>query len=51
MPISLKELGIDPTDAQIDEMAEKCVATGDGHVGFFQTLYNQDIVKIYNMAN
>lgn len=50
MPISLKELGIEPTDAQIDEMAEKCVATGDGHVGFFKTLYKEDIIKIYNMS-
>lgn len=50
MPTSMTELGINPTDAQIEEMAEKCVATGNGHVGFFQTLYKEDVIKIYNMA-
>lgn len=50
MPTSLSELNINPTDAQIDEMAEKCVATGNGHVGFFQTLYKEDVIKIFNMA-
>ena len=50
MPTSMKELGIAPTDAQIEEMAEKCVATGNGHVGFFKTLYKEDVVKIYTMA-
>jgi alcohol dehydrogenase YqhD (iron-dependent ADH family) len=50
MPTNLKELGVDPTDVQIEEMAEKCVATGGGHVGFFQTLYKDDVVKIFEMA-
>jgi hypothetical protein len=50
MPTSLKELGVTPTDAQIEEMAEKCVATGNGHVGFFQTLNKEDVIKIYEMA-
>ena len=50
MPTSLRELGVTPTDAQIEEMAEKCVATGGGHVGFFQTLYKEDVIKIFEMA-
>ena len=50
MPVTMSELGIHPTDAQIDEMAEKCVATGNGHVGFFKTLYKEDVIKIFNMA-
>lgn len=50
MPTNMKELGIEPTEEQIDEMAEKCVATGGGHVGFFQTLYKEDVIKIYQMA-
>lgn len=50
MPTSLSQLGITPTDAQIDEMAEKCVATGGGHVGFFQTLYKEDVAKILHMS-
>lgn len=50
MPTSMTELGINPTDAQIEEMAEKCAAAGNGHVGFFKTLYKEDIIKIYTMA-
>lgn len=50
MPTNLRELGVEPTDEQIDEMAEKCVATGGGHVGFFQTLYKDDVVQIYKNA-
>lgn len=50
MPTSMSELGINPTDAQIEEMAEKCVATGNASVGFFQKLYKEDIIKILNMA-
>ncbi len=50
MPINLRELGISPTDAQIEEMAEKCVATGNGHVGFFKTLYKEDVINIFEMA-
>ena len=50
MPTNLRELGVVPTNAQVEEMAEKCVATGGGHVGFFQTLYKEDVVKIFEMA-
>lgn len=50
MPINLHELGIDPTDDQIKEMAEKCVATGGGTVGFFQPLNKDDIINIYKMS-
>lgn len=50
MPTSMTELGINPTDAQIEEMAEKCVAAGNGHVGFFQPLYKKDVINIFNMA-
>ncbi len=50
MPTSMKELGISPTEVQINEMADKCVATGGGHVGFFQTLYKDDVMNIYRMS-
>lgn len=50
MPVSMSELGIRPTDEQIEDMAEKCIAGGGGHVGFFKTLYKEDILKIYQMA-
>ena len=50
MPTSLTELGIQPTDEQIEEMAEKCVFGRNGHVGFFQPLTKEDIAAILKMA-
>lgn len=50
MPTTLTELGIHPTDTQIEEMAEKCVFGRNGHVGFFQPLTKGDIVAILKMA-
>ena len=50
MPTTLTELGIHPTDAQIEEMAEKCVFGRKGHIGFFQPLTKEDIVAILQMA-
>ena len=50
MPTTLTELGIHPTDAQIEEMAEKCVFGRNGHVGFFQPLTKKDIAAILKMA-
>ena len=50
MPTSLTELGVHPTDAQIEEMAEKCVFGRNGHVGFFQPLTKEDIAAILKMA-
>jgi len=50
MPASLTELGIHPTDAQIEEMAEKCVYGRNGHVGFFQELNKEDIASILHAA-
>lgn len=50
MPTSLTELGVHPTDAQIEEMAKKCVFGRNGHIGFFQPLTKEDIVAILQMA-
>ncbi|RDY27130.1 iron-containing alcohol dehydrogenase [Lachnotalea glycerini] len=50
MPTSLSALGIHPTLEQVDEMAAKCVATGNGHVGFFKPLYKEDVIAILNLA-
>ena len=44
MPTTLTELGIYPTDAQIEEMAEKCVFGRNGHIGFFQPLTQKKIL-------
>jgi alcohol dehydrogenase YqhD (iron-dependent ADH family) len=50
MPTSMAALGIHPTDAQIEEMAEKCVAAGGGQVGFFKPLSKEDVIRIFNMS-
>ena len=50
MPTNLNELGVFPTDDEIDEMAEKCMQVGGGSIGFFKTLYKEDVIKIFNMA-
>ena len=50
MPTSLTELGVHPTDAQIEEMAKKCVFGRNEHIGFFQPLTKEDIVAILQMA-
>lgn len=50
MPTNMRELGINPTDAQIEALADECIAVGGGSIGFFQTLLKEDIIKIYEMA-
>ncbi|MBQ8665217.1 MAG: iron-containing alcohol dehydrogenase [Mailhella sp.] len=50
MPVSLSELGIAPSDAQIREMAEKCIAGLGGPVGKVVRLTVDDVEEIYRMA-
>jgi alcohol dehydrogenase YqhD (iron-dependent ADH family) len=50
MPISLKELGIVPTDEQIEQMAESCEQATGGANGCIVPLKKDDMVKIYHMA-
>ena len=50
MPISIKELGIDLTENQAEEMAEKCTFFGKRTVGTVKQLDKEDIFKIYWMA-
>ena len=54
MPVNMKELGIDPTDAQIDELADKCwKACTDGNktsLGSIRPLLRDDMKAIYEMA-
>lgn len=50
MPISIKELlGFDVSDAQIDEMSEKCAFHGRT-IGAFKVLDKCDMNKVYHMA-
>lgn len=50
MPITLKELGVDPTDEEIEELAEKATFFGKRTIGSFQILDKEDIVAIYTAA-
>ncbi|MBR3400714.1 MAG: iron-containing alcohol dehydrogenase [Parasporobacterium sp.] len=50
MPINMSELGIHPTEAQIEEMAERCVKATGGSQGSAKVLYKEDMINIYRMA-
>jgi len=49
MPTTISELGIDVSDAQIEEMATKC-ATANPILGAFKKLDKNDMIKIYHNA-
>ena len=51
MPTNLRELGIHPTAAQMREMAQRCVAACGARTGSAKHLTEDDMVKIYEMAN
>ena len=50
MPINLKELGLDPSDEEIEELAEKATFFGKRTLGAFQILDKEDIQAIYTAA-
>ena len=50
MPTNMKELGITPTDAQIKEMAKRCMAACGGHTGSARKLSEDDMIRIYENA-
>lgn len=50
MPINMKELGIEPTDAQIREMAVSCADACGGSKGSAMLLKVDDMEAIYQMA-
>jgi len=50
MPTNLKELGVTPTDAQIDEMSHKCDIATHGCTGVVKPLKEKDVTAIYRMA-
>ena len=50
MPTSIKELGVEPTKAQIDEMAEKCTFFGKRTLGSIMVLGEKEIREIYTLA-
>ena len=50
MPTSLAELGVNPTEEQIQELAKKCSFMGKRTVGTFKVLQIADMEAIYRMA-
>ena len=50
MPVNMSELGIHPTEAQIEEMAERCVKATGGCQGSAKVLDKEDMINIYRMA-
>jgi len=50
MPTSIRELGIEPTEEEMREMAEKCIAGLHGPAGKVMKLSADDIVEIFKMA-
>ena len=50
MPTNYAELGIDPTDAQLEEMADRCEKAAGEFIGSAKKLYRADMLEIYRMA-
>ena len=50
MPTNLKELGVNPSDEDIEEMAYKCSFFGQRKIGQFVQLDQQDMIAIFKMA-
>lgn len=46
MPTTLKELGLEPTEADLKEMAEKCDYRSDGTIGIVKKLTVSDVFAI-----
>lgn len=50
MPVNLEELGVRPTDEQIEEMAERCLAACGSRTGSAKKLTREDMIRIYQNA-
>ena len=50
MPTNLRELGVEPTEAQIDELAYKCTFERRRTIGLVKKLGEEEIKAIYRMA-
>lgn len=50
MPANMGELGIEPSDDQIKEMAKRCIAACGTHTGSAKKLAEEDIICIYKNA-
>lgn len=50
MPISMKELGVEPTDEQMKEMAHRCYVASEGPAGSAMVLDENDVYEILKSA-
>lgn len=50
MPVTMKELGINPTEEEIVKMAASCAKAVGGRKGSARVLEEHDMAKIYRMA-
>ncbi len=50
MPTTMRELGIEPAEEQIDQMAQKCSIAAKGAAGKIRPLKKEDLANIYRMA-
>lgn len=50
MPVNMRELGVEPTEDEIREMAEKATNQGSRTIGAFKKLGVEDLIKIYTAA-
>ena len=50
MPVSISDMGIQLTDEQIEEMAEKCSRGSARTIGSFKKLNKSDMIEIYKLA-
>ena len=50
MPTSLTELGLQPTDEELELMAHKCSIASGGKKGSAKVLVEEDMLEIYKMA-
>ena len=50
MPINLQELGIYPSNSQIQIMSESCASACGGSRGSAKILFREDMEKIYYLA-
>ncbi|MCI8282872.1 MAG: iron-containing alcohol dehydrogenase [Lachnospiraceae bacterium] len=47
MPTNLNELGIHPTDAQIEDMAKRCMIAAGTRTGSAKIMTQEDAIRIY----
>lgn len=50
MPVSIKELGVEPTEEELQELAEKCSFWGRRTIGCIKVLEKEDMYQIYKAA-